>query len=162
MTTVDAGAANELASLLRQKIALLEELRHLLAEETLTLTTGGHERLLAIAEDKRRLGLRLADLSGLLSEQLSRAGYAADGAGLAHYVDAVQDSEAVAPLYAAALDLLRDCAARNQTNGGLVERRRAATERALRVLFACPDDGGRYHASGRLEGVGANRLIGEA
>jgi flagellar biosynthesis/type III secretory pathway chaperone len=152
----------ELAGQLSLGVALLEELRGLLARETAILASGGHEQMIGLAEDKQRLVVRLIDLSKDLVDFLSGAGYSPDGEGLARCIQEAPRSDELAGLYDTAMKALRACAAHNQTNGSLLERRRSAVERALRILFDHPDGGSRYYSSGRLEGLNPNRLIGEA
>lgn len=151
-----------LADQLNLGIALLEQLRALLVRETAILASGGHEQLISLAEDKQRLVVRLLDLSQVLLDSLIRAGYSPDGEGLARCIQDTPDSDACAGLYATAMHALRVCAAHNQTNGSLLERRRAAVTRALRILLEHPDGSSCYYASGRLAGLNPNRLIGEA
>ncbi len=162
MTERGGTIPGELAGQLQLKIALLEELQALLARETAALASGGHEHMIGIAEDKQRLVAHLKDLSQALNERLSRAGYSADGSGLEKCIHETAGGAALAGLYERAMKALRACEAHNQTNGGLVERRRSAVDRALRILFDRPDGTTRYHPSGRLEGAGPNRLIAEA
>jgi flagellar biosynthesis/type III secretory pathway chaperone len=154
--------SSALAGQLTLGVALLEQLQELLAQETTILASGNHEPLSGLAEDKQRLVVRLIDLSKALVDLLSRAGYSPDGEGLAQYIQALPDSDALAGLYATAMQALRTCAVYNQANGSLLERRRSAVDRALHILFDHPDGGRRYYASGRLEGLTPNRLIGAA
>ncbi|MGV0951588.1 MAG: flagella synthesis protein FlgN [Azonexus sp.] len=153
---------SELAGQLNLGIALLEKLRELLARETAILASGGHEQLIGLAEDKQRLVVRLIDLSKVLFDDLIGAGYSPDGKGLARCIQESPGSDELAGAYDTAMTALRACAVYNQTNGSLLERRRAAVNRALRILFDHPDGGSRYYSSGRLEGLNPNRLIGEA
>ena len=153
---------SELAGQLNLGIALLEKLRELLVRETAILASGGHEQMISLAEDKQRLVVRLIDLSKVLVDFLIRAGYSPDGEGLARCIQETPGSDERAGLYDTAMKALRACATHNQTNGSLLERRRAAVNRALRILFDHPDGGSRYYSSGRLEGLNPNRLIGEA
>jgi flagellar biosynthesis/type III secretory pathway chaperone len=151
-----------LADQLHLAIALLEELRELLARETTALATRSHGQTISLLGDKQHLIARLADLYGDMNDFLSRAGYSPDGEGLARCIQETAGSTELAGLYDTAIKALRACAAHNQTNGTLVERQRSAVDRALRLLFDRPDGGSRYHPSGRLEGLSPNRLIGEA
>lgn len=153
---------SELAGQLSLGIELLEKLRELLVRETAILAAGGHEPLIGIAADKQHLVVRLIDLSQVLFDFLIRAGYSPDSEGLARYIQDTPAGNACAGLYDTAMTVLRVCAVHNQTNGSLLERRRAAVNRALRILFAQPDGDSRYYSSGRLEGLNPNRLIGEA
>lgn len=152
----------ELAGLLDLEIALLAELQGLFVQETAALASGSHEQLIGLAEDKQGVVVRLTDLSNALNDFLRRAGYAPDGDGLARCIQEMPRSGELAGLYETAMKALHACATHNQANGRLVERRRSAVDRALRVLFDRPDVGNRYRHSGRLEGLSPNRLIGEA
>lgn len=155
------GLGGDLGSLLREKTALLAELRELLAREQDALARGGHEAIVDLAEGKQRLALRLMELAHGLNERLGRAGFACDAEGLARCVQE-QGDPALTALYDAVMLDLDECAVRNRMNGGLLERRRQAVDRALRVFFDRPEAGSRYQAGGRLEGTPASRLIGEA
>ena len=153
---------DDLGELLRHKVALLDELHALLGQETAALAERRHEPVIALAEDKQRLGIRLMELSHALNALLGRKGYTPDAEGFAHCVREDPDSSELTGLYETCMKTLRACAVHNQTNGGLVERRRSAVERALRLFFNGVGDASRYHPSGRLEGLMPNRLIGEA
>lgn len=154
--------SDDLGELLRHKVALLDELHGLLEQETAALAERRHEPMLVLAEDKQRLGIRLMELSHALNEVMRRKGYVQDAEGFARCVREDPDSGELTRLYEKCMKTLRACAVHNQTNGGLVERRRSAVERALRLFFDGVGDASRYHPSGRLEGIAPNRLIGEA
>ncbi len=151
----------DLQALLLQHIELLSELRERLTEETQALAAGEHERLLRIADEKQGLTLGLTAASGALGAHLRAGGYAADAEGLA---SCVRDhpGEQANELHDSALALMRDCASHNQTNGQILERRRKATDEALRILFGNSDAGTRYHPTGRVDGVRRNLFFGEA
>lgn len=158
----DPQGPSDLTDLLRRKVALLGELARLLERETGALAAAGHEPVMTLADEKQRLSARLAELSDALNEALQRSGYEADATGLARCIAEAADGGELQRLYEQAMLSLQACARHNQTNGGLVERRRSATERALRIFFDGTSDASRYHPTGRLEGLSPNRLIGSA
>jgi flagellar biosynthesis/type III secretory pathway chaperone len=160
--SADLKEPSDLAELLRRKVALLGELARVLEQETAGLAAAGHAPVTALAEEKRRLGTVLMELSQALDERLRQDGYEADAAGLARRVADAPDDAELRGLYDQAMQALRDCTRHNQTNGGLLERRRSAVDRALRLFFDDGGDASRYHPTGRLEGFAANRLIGSA
>lgn len=152
----------DLAGLLGQKLALLAELQLVLEQETAALVEGQQAAIVGLAEEKQGLALGLRDLAQVLNNLLAGQGYSQDAEGFARCVRDAPDTARLTALYDDAMRALRECAIRNQTNYGLVERRRSAVERALRLFFDRPGETARYHASGRMEGVTPNRLIGEA
>ncbi|AGA89159.1 flagellar biosynthesis/type III secretory pathway chaperone [Thioflavicoccus mobilis 8321] len=151
----------ELSGLLNCKIELLEGLEKVLAAEATAVCSANYDEVLKFAEEKRGLAIKISDLAERLNQFLSAAGYSPDVDGIAQCVDASADDELTA-LYDAARRAALNCAAHNNVNGSLVERRRAAVGRALRVLLDRPEArGARYHRSGALEGVSDQRLIAE-
>ena len=57
---------------------------------------------------------------------------------------------------------LKACADHNRTNSEVLERKRAALERALRILLAQDESPDRYRATGKLENFGRQHSIGRA
>jgi flagellar biosynthesis/type III secretory pathway chaperone len=151
-----------LARLLRRKVILLDALKDALAREARALASQGHEEILSLAEEMQDLGVRLTDLSRELDGLLENSGYPADGEGLARLVREAPSDAALSGLHQRAIQALQACRTDNRAVGGLLERRRAAVERALRIFFDSPDGNKLYHASGRLEAANPNHLIGEA
>lgn len=160
-----------LAELLNEQISLLEQLRDILTREARALASAGQEEILGLADEKQRLGNRLAELSveldGLLRDATPYPNQVGLGQGLgerlAHLVGEAPDDTGLTTLYQRALGALDACLADNRTVGILVERRRSAVERALRIFFDGPEGTNLYQASGRLHTPGPyNNLIGEA
>jgi flagellar biosynthesis/type III secretory pathway chaperone len=147
---------------LSQKIILLEALNDALTREARALTLPGQDEILSLAEEKRTLAMRLADLCGELDRLLKHLGYPADGEGLARCVGEAHGEAELAQLHRRAIEGLRACLTDNRTVGALLQRRRSAIERALRILFDSPDRANLYRASGRLQAANPNHYIGEA
>ncbi|MEY6431926.1 flagellar protein FlgN [Thioalkalicoccus limnaeus] len=152
----------DLTSILGDLVVQLEALGALLVREADALAVGDHEKLLSLIEDKQRLGIHLMGLYQTLNARLSAAGYDADGQGLALYVQDRPSDQPLTARYQKSLKGLRGCAMLNQDNGSLVQRRRLAVARALRLLMEPFNGDRRYHPDGRLEHVGPNRFFGEA
>lgn|GEM_PF-5731543 len=151
----------ELSELLKRKTELLERLEKVLDEESKALCSGGHEEVPKLAEQKHRLAMEIVEIGELLHQLVGESGYTPDADGLADCIKARADGDLLA-LFDAVRRTALDCRRRNEANGSLVERRRAAVGRALRVLFDRPEcRGGRYHRSGAMEGVAEHRLIAE-
>lgn len=168
-----------LAGLLNEQISLLEGLRDLLTREARALASAGHEEILGLADEKQRLGTRLAELSREIDGLLANLAGSPNGAGLAenlaedpsgdlgvrlaHLVEGAPDQAGLAALHQRTLGALEACLTGNRTVGILVERRRSAVARALRIFFDGPEGTNLYQASGRLHTAGPNNhLIGEA
>jgi flagellar biosynthesis/type III secretory pathway chaperone len=160
-----------LAGLLKEQTSLLGELQDLLAREARALASARQDEILGLADDKQRLGTRLAELSleldGLLQDSApspNEVGPGPDlGGRLSRLVGEAPDGTGLAALHQRALEALGACLADNRIVGVLVERRRSAVERALRIFFDGPEGTNLYQASGRLHTASPNNhLIGEA
>jgi flagellar biosynthesis/type III secretory pathway chaperone len=152
----------ELAELLQRKIVLLDALNDLLAREARAMASPGHEEIVSLAEEMQRLGSQLTELSRELDVLLGRSGYPLNGEGLASLVREAPSGMGLSMLHQRAVRALHACLTDNRVVGGLLERRRSAVERALRLLFEDADGTNLYHASGRLQAPVPNHLIGEA
>ena len=168
---VPAPPFSALAGVLQEQIDLLAGLQDLLAQEARALVSPGQEKILELAATKQRLGNRLAELSleldGLLGGSTpspEQGSLGLDlGERLARRVGAAPDDAGLRALHQRALAALEGCLTDNRTIGALVERRRSAVERALRIFFEEPEGTPVYQASGRLPTAGSsNHLIGEA
>lgn len=153
----------ELTELLERQVDLLGALQAVLVREPVALASQGQEEVLSLAEEKQQLGLRLTDLSLELKGMLERSPYSADGQGLTRLVGEAPDDGRLEQLHMRAVQALRVCLADNRSVGALLERRRSAVERALRIFFDASEETNLYQASGRLHTAGANNhLIAEA
>ncbi|MGA7980789.1 MAG: flagellar protein FlgN [Chromatiaceae bacterium] len=153
---------DQLRDLLHDLLGPLDELQELLRRETTALIEGQDDAIVQLATDKQTALGQLADGTKRLDALLRRQGFTPDAGGLAACVRETRASEGLETMYDEVIRVLGRCRVHNQTNGAVLERKRSALERALRVLFdqeATPD---RYHATGRLDGFGAHRTIGEA
>jgi flagellar biosynthesis/type III secretory pathway chaperone len=147
---------------LQRKILLLEALENLLAREARALGSPGHAEIVSLAEEMQRLGSQLTELSRELDALLGRSGYPLNGEGLASLVREAPSGMGLSMLHQRAVRALHACLTDNRVVGGLLERRRSAVERALRILFEDTDGTNLYHASGRLQAPVPNHFIGEA
>lgn len=162
MSGVPEQAWSALADLLERQTADVRELQGLLEQETAAVAAEETQQILALAGQKQRLAARLADTTRALDAALQRHGFTPDAGGLARCA-ATAGNPRLQQGRQEAMRALRECAAHNRANGALVERKRSAVERALRIFFDPADaPQGRYHPSGRLEGYNPNRSIGEA
>lgn len=162
MIGADTTARDELIALLREQLAATGTLQRLLEEEGDVLCAGDPERVLSLANEKQSIGMRLTEIAGALNDLLKKAGHPDTREGLQRYVAEFGDQQ-LTELYGTAMSSLGIAATHNEANGRLVERRRCAVARALRVFLDRPEVGAsRYHRSGQMEGTNPNRLIGEA
>jgi len=151
-----------LARLFERQLADLGELATVLALETTALAEGQNEKIIQLAGEKEDIIGRLAANARELELLLREDGFSPTLEGLTTFIQHTEPSGELAALHRKVTHLLRTCRTHNQTNAIVLQRKRAATERALRLLFrhqATPD---RYSAAGKLEGPGAYRSIGEA
>lgn len=151
-----------LAGLLQRKVLLLEALEGLLAREARALASPGYEEIVSLAEEMQRLGSQLRELSRELDRLLGRSGYPESGEGLASLVREAPGDMGLSGLHQRVVRAVQACLSDNKVVGGLLERRRSAVARALRLLFEDTDGTNLYHASGRLQAPVPNHLIGEA
>jgi flagellar biosynthesis/type III secretory pathway chaperone len=147
--------------LMQDILAGLARLHELLRHETAAITGGKDDAILEIAAEKQAAIGRLMDCAPRIQQLLVQQGLRPDAEGLAAFVHAPGSGDLL-ELHERVVELLNTCRIHNQTNGLVLERKRAGLERALRVLFdqqAAPE---RYAATGRLDGFSPRRSIGEA
>lgn len=160
---LDGTLHQALGELLQRQVELLAALQDVLGREAAVLASEGPEEVAGLADEKQRLGMRLSDLARELEGMLQGSPYAADGQGLARLVAEAPNATGLSRLHEDAIQSLRGCLAGNRSVGALVERRRCAVERALRIFFDAPEGTNLYQATGRLHSPAAsNHLIGEA
>jgi flagellar biosynthesis/type III secretory pathway chaperone len=152
----------QLAQLFHQQIGALVELQALLTLETNALVEGRDGTIVRIAADKQAVLDRLTGQARELETLLRENSLTPTKEGLTTYIRQTDPSGELGAIHDQVTRLLRTCRMYNQTNGVVLQRRRSATERALRVLFQHQGAPDRYSAAGRLDGPGAYRSIGEA
>jgi flagellar biosynthesis/type III secretory pathway chaperone len=151
-----------LTRLFEQQLADLGELETLLALETTALAEAQNEKIVQLAGEKEGIIGRLAANAQELELLLREEGFTPTLEGLTAFIRHTEPSGELAALHRKVTHLLRTCRSHNQTNAVVLQRRRIAVERALRILFQHQATPERYSASGKLDGVGGYRSIGEA
>jgi flagellar biosynthesis/type III secretory pathway chaperone len=151
-----------LARLFEHQLADLGELETLLALETTALAEAQNEKIVQLAGEKEGIIGRLAANAQELDLLLRKEGFTPTLEGLTAFIRHAEPSGGLAALHRKVTHLLRTCRTHNQTNAVVLQRRRIAVERALRVLFQHQEAPARYSAAGTLDGPGAHRSIGEA
>jgi flagellar biosynthesis/type III secretory pathway chaperone len=152
----------QVAELFEQQLGALRELEGLLALETSALANAQDETIVQLAGEKQGMLCRLQASAQGLEALLRDEGFAPNKDGLNAYIQQTDQSGELGAMHHRVMGLLRTCRAHNQTNGVVLQRRRSATERALRVLFQHQCTSDRYSPAGKLDGPGHYRSIGEA
>jgi flagellar biosynthesis/type III secretory pathway chaperone len=153
---------SELKYVLENHLAALVDIQRLLAREMKFLLDGDENDIDQLATDKQRALDKLMQTAQGLEKFLTREGAEAGPAELARYIERACDAGELSYLRNKIGDKVRACAELNRTNGAVLECKRAASERALRVLLSPHCDPDRYRATGRLENIGARQSIGRA
>jgi flagellar biosynthesis/type III secretory pathway chaperone len=158
----EIGVTIKLAEVLEDQLQALGELQNLLHLETVALAESQDETIIQLAAAKQALLQRLVGCAQSMETLLRQVGVTPDTDGLADYIRETGSSSQLADLYERTASRLDSCRLHNQTNGAIVERRRWAIERALRVFFRDQAATDRYRPTGKLEGFSTYRSIGEA
>jgi flagellar biosynthesis/type III secretory pathway chaperone len=154
---------SELENLLENQLDALIEIQDVLARERECLLASSGTQFAQVAIQKRRILDDLARSGRALQSALGQQeGVAADSSLLERYIARAEIAGELSSLRERIGEALHVCSELNRMNGAILECRRAASERALRVLLSQHRDADLYQASGRLRSAGAGQSIGSA
>jgi flagellar biosynthesis/type III secretory pathway chaperone len=156
------GVQAELRAVLSLQLEVLVQMRRLLEREQKALVDDDEGAIGDLTIDKPRMLEKTIERSRALERLLEHEGLPADSEGLNRSIQRQSDAHELYGLRDRIMGEIQSCADHNRMNGAILERKRAALERALRVLVAQEQGANRYHPSGRLENPHGRGSIGSA
>jgi flagella synthesis protein FlgN len=119
---------------LNAEYKLTEQLIEILKQEQAQLISADIEGLIAVTEEKSRAVMMMTDLTNRRYSALARAGYDAKEGGMRDWLAATSASPEINRAWQDLLTLAQSVKSLNSTNGLLISKHMARSQKALNVL----------------------------
>lgn len=149
-----------LHSALKDELACLELIVALLKEEQEVLARARIDQLSDITSNKTKLVAELESLSATRRTLMQARNIPDDGSAIANWL-AIHESSSLS-LWQTLIDLARQAATYNRSNGKLLANREEANRNLMRILLAEQDTETGYSADGRISHSASRRPLDRA
>ena len=152
--------SSPLHNAIKDELAVLEQVVATLKREQEVLASARIEQLTDITENKTKLVAELETLSARRSSLMQASNIPDDGSAITSWISLHEP--ATLPLWQTLIDLARQAAQYNRSNGKLLASREEANRNLMRILLSEQDADSGYSADGRMSLSTSRRRLDRA